>query len=115
ARARLRLPQRALRHQPAGRQRRGRGGCGGRARGGDQCDRGRLESKNEDAAHRHARHAGEGLARAAGVSMSFPTAKLEGMKVRQYMATQLVTFVPEMTIAKAVQLLVKHKYTGAPV
>jgi CBS domain-containing protein len=37
------------------------------------------------------------------------------MKVRQYMATQLVTFVPEMKIAEAVRLLVKHKYTGAPV
>ena len=48
-------------------------------------------------------------------AMSFPTARLKGMKVRQYMATQLVTFVPEMKIAEAVRQLVKHKYTGAPV
>jgi CBS domain-containing protein len=47
--------------------------------------------------------------------MSFPTARLKGMKVRQYMATHLVTFVPEMKIAEAVRQLVKYKYTGAPV
>src|SRR5215212_2246942 len=47
--------------------------------------------------------------------MSFPTARLKGMKVRQYMATQLVTFTPDMKIAEAVRLLVKHKYTGAAV
>jgi len=47
--------------------------------------------------------------------MRFPIDKLKGMKVRQYMATHLLTFVPEMKIAEAVMQLVKHKYTGAPV
>jgi CBS domain-containing protein len=47
--------------------------------------------------------------------MRFPIDKLKGMKVRQYMATQLLTFAAEMTIHDAVGLLVKNKYTGAPV
>ncbi len=47
--------------------------------------------------------------------MRFPTDKLQEMKVRQYMATNLLTFVPEMKIAEAVWRLVKQKYTGAPV
>lgn len=47
--------------------------------------------------------------------MKFPTDKLRGMKVREYMATRLVTFDPEMKISDAVGLLMMHKYTGAPV
>ena len=47
--------------------------------------------------------------------MKFPTEKLHGMAVRRYMATQVVTFTPEMTIREAVATLVKYNYTGAPV
>ena len=47
--------------------------------------------------------------------MKFPTEKLKGMAVRRYMATQVVTFTPEMRIREAVKTLVKYNYTGAPV
>src|SRR6185503_3578506 len=47
--------------------------------------------------------------------MKFPTEKLRGMPVRRYMATNVVTFTPEMRIAEAVAVLVKYSYTGAPV
>jgi CBS domain-containing protein len=47
--------------------------------------------------------------------MKFPTEKLKGMVVRRYMATQVVTFTPEMTMREAVKTLVKYNYTGAPV
>ena len=47
--------------------------------------------------------------------MKFPTEKLKGMAVRRYMATQVVTFTPEMRIREAVATLVKYSYTGAPV
>jgi CBS domain-containing protein len=47
--------------------------------------------------------------------MRFPTDKLKGMKVAEYMATRLVTFDPDMKISEAVGLLMLHKYTGAPV
>jgi len=35
--------------------------------------------------------------------------------VRRYMATSLLTFTPEQPIAEAIAILVRKKYTGAPV
>lgn len=35
--------------------------------------------------------------------------------VRDFMATQLVTLRPEMSIFEAIDLLLKHRYSGAPV
>ena len=42
-------------------------------------------------------------------------ATLEDVQVRDYMATNLVTFRPEMEISKAIALLIRHQYSGAPV
>lgn len=47
--------------------------------------------------------------------MIVPKARLRDLLVRDFMATELVTFPLEMPIAEAVSLLVKNKYSGAPV
>lgn len=47
--------------------------------------------------------------------MTLPNARLRDLQVREFMATQLVTFAPDLPIAEAVSLLVKNKYSGAPV
>src|SRR5258706_14349959 len=47
--------------------------------------------------------------------MKLPTEKLQGIPVRRYMATKLMTFLPELPISDAIEMLVQYKYTGAPV
>ena len=47
--------------------------------------------------------------------MKLPTEKLKAMRVRDYMATKLMTFLPELEISDAIEMLVRYKYTGAPV
>jgi CBS domain-containing protein len=47
--------------------------------------------------------------------VNLPTDKLKSIPVRRYMATRLMTFSAETPIAEAVRMLVKNKYTGAPV
>ena len=47
--------------------------------------------------------------------MALPNAGLRTLLVRDFMAKQVVTFPPDMPIAEAVSLLVRHKYSGAPV
>jgi CBS domain-containing protein len=47
--------------------------------------------------------------------MKLPTQKLKGLKVRDFMASRIVTFSPEMPISEAVGVLVQHRYSGAPV
>lgn len=42
-------------------------------------------------------------------------ANLSTVTVRDYMATDLVTFTPDMAITSALSLLVKHGHSGAPV
>lgn len=42
-------------------------------------------------------------------------ATLDTVKVRDYMSTKLVTFSPDMEVMAAINLLVKHGITGAPV
>jgi len=40
---------------------------------------------------------------------------LKSVKVREYMAASLVVLHPEMEILRAIQLLVEHRISGAPV
>ncbi|XSG86320.1 MAG: CBS domain-containing protein [Methylohalobius sp. ZOD2] len=40
---------------------------------------------------------------------------LRDISVREYMATNLVTFTPETEVFEAIRQLLKHKITGAPV
>src|SRR3954471_15639656 len=47
--------------------------------------------------------------------MKLPTQKLKGLRVRDFMASRIVTFSPEMPISEAVGILVQHRYSGAPV
>src|SRR4051812_18285965 len=47
--------------------------------------------------------------------MKLPTQKLRGLRVRDFMASRIVTFSPEMPISGAVGILVQHRYSGAPV
>jgi CBS domain-containing protein len=47
--------------------------------------------------------------------MKLPTEKLKALRVSQYMATKLMTFLPELEISDAIEMLVRYKYTGAPV
>ncbi|MBV8033045.1 MAG: CBS domain-containing protein [Betaproteobacteria bacterium] len=47
--------------------------------------------------------------------MRLPTEKLKGLHVRDYMASSVLTFTPDVPIADAVQTLVRYKYSGAPV
>ena len=47
--------------------------------------------------------------------MKLPTEKLKTMRVSEYMATKLMTFLPELEISDAIEMLVRYKYTGAPV
>jgi CBS domain-containing protein len=42
-------------------------------------------------------------------------ASLDTVRVRDYMTTRLITFTPEMEVMSAVNLLVKHNISGAPV
>lgn len=42
-------------------------------------------------------------------------AKLDSIRVRDYMTTQLVKLTPQMEVMAAVNQLVKHKISGAPV
>jgi CBS domain-containing protein len=42
-------------------------------------------------------------------------ANLSTVTVRDYMATELVTFTPDMAVTNALSLLVKHGHSGAPV
>ncbi|MDI3258632.1 MAG: CBS domain-containing protein [Sinobacteraceae bacterium] len=42
-------------------------------------------------------------------------ATLDSVKVRDYMTTKLITFTPDMEVMAAVNLLVKHGISGAPV
>lgn len=42
-------------------------------------------------------------------------AKLDSVRVRDYMTTQLVKLSPQMEVMAAVNQLVKHKISGAPV
>jgi len=44
-----------------------------------------------------------------------PIEKLKAMPVRRYMATKLMTFLPQLPISDAIEMLVQYKYTGAPV
>ena len=44
-----------------------------------------------------------------------PAEKLRSLRVREFMAQKVLTFSAEMPISDAVQALVKHRYTGAPV
>jgi len=48
-------------------------------------------------------------------AMKLPTEQLRTLKVRDFMATNIVTFSPEMPISDAVGILVRNKYSGAPV
>jgi len=48
-------------------------------------------------------------------AVKLPTEKLRTLKVRDFMATNIVTFSPEMPISDAVGILVRNKYSGAPV
>ena len=47
--------------------------------------------------------------------MELPRDKLRGLRVRDFMATNVLTFRPDMSIREAVHILVEHKYSGAPV
>ena len=47
--------------------------------------------------------------------MKLPTEKLRTLKVREFMAAKVVTFSPELPLSEAVAILVKNKYSGAPV
>ena len=47
--------------------------------------------------------------------MKLPTEKLRALKVREFMAAKVVTFSPELPLSEAVAILVKNKYSGAPV
>ena len=49
------------------------------------------------------------------MTTKLPTERLKTLTVRRYMATSLMTFAPEVHIAKAIEMLVKNRYTGAPV
>ena len=47
--------------------------------------------------------------------MPLPNAALRTLLVRDFMATSLVTFKPELPITEAVSILVENQYSGAPV
>src|SRR5205085_4688479 len=47
--------------------------------------------------------------------MKLPTEKLKSLRVRQFMATRVMTFTADVPISEAVQTLVRYRYTGAPV
>ena len=47
--------------------------------------------------------------------MRMPTEKLKGLKVRDFMATSVMSLTPDMSVSEAVQILVKYRYSGAPV
>jgi CBS domain-containing protein len=49
------------------------------------------------------------------MTTKLPTERLKTLTVRRYMATRLMTFAPELHIAKAIEMLVQNRYTGAPV
>ena len=42
-------------------------------------------------------------------------ATLDTVRVRDYMSTQLITFTAEMEVMRAINELVKHRISGAPV
>jgi len=47
--------------------------------------------------------------------VKLPTQKLKTLRVREFMASRIITFPPEMPISEAVGILVQHKFSGAPV
>ena len=47
--------------------------------------------------------------------MKLPSEKLQGIPVKQYMASKVMTFLPELAISDAIEMLVQYRYTGAPV
>ena len=47
--------------------------------------------------------------------MATPKRGLREVKVSRYMTSNLVTFTAEMEIMQAVHVLIKHKFSGAPV
>lgn len=47
--------------------------------------------------------------------MTGPMTRLRTRNVRDYMATELMTFSPEMEIADAIDRLVESRFSGAPV
>jgi len=47
--------------------------------------------------------------------MKLPAEKLRGLRARDFMAKQVVTFSPDMPLSEAVAVLVKNKFSGAPV
>ncbi len=42
-------------------------------------------------------------------------ATLDSVSVRDYMSTNLITFTPDMEVMRAINELVKHRISGAPV
>jgi CBS domain-containing protein len=47
--------------------------------------------------------------------MKLPTEELKTLLVREFMATSVMSFTPDMPMSDAVRTLVKYKYSGAPV